>query len=252
VAHTRLRPFRRRFHYPVCSLLLDLDELPHLDRTLQLFSHDRWNCFSFFTRDYGPADGSSLQGWFEDHLQRAGLPLTGGSVRILCFPRLFGFAFNSLSAWMYHDTTGHLRAVLYEIRNPFGQRHSYLFPVDAPVAGDFTVTHHCRKAFFISPRVPMDVSYDFTLRVVGSTVAVTMNAADDEGYVLLTSLTGRRVPLEDANLGEILWRFPLFTFWTYLGIWWQGLQIGRFTKTRYPQPPTPSLGVSYHPGGRSK
>jgi hypothetical protein len=43
---------RRAFAYNVYMAALDLDELPALDRSLRLFSHGRWNLFSFDERAY--------------------------------------------------------------------------------------------------------------------------------------------------------------------------------------------------------
>ena len=65
VYHTRLRPKVHAFRYRVFSLLLDLDELPMLHRRLRLFSHNRWNLFSFLDRDPGVDGSSSLRGWVD-------------------------------------------------------------------------------------------------------------------------------------------------------------------------------------------
>ena len=41
VVHERMRPRRHRLRYSVFSLLLDLDELPDLDRRFRLFGYNR-------------------------------------------------------------------------------------------------------------------------------------------------------------------------------------------------------------------
>ena len=61
VTHARLRPRQHRLAYRVSSLLLDLDELEVLNRRLRWFSVDRFNLFSFYTKDR--SDGSG--GWFD-------------------------------------------------------------------------------------------------------------------------------------------------------------------------------------------
>ncbi|MEM9898808.1 MAG: DUF1365 family protein, partial [Pseudomonadota bacterium] len=61
VAHRRLKPVGHALKYNVFSMLIDLDELPELDRRLKRFSRGRFNLFSFHDRDCGPkpwaADG---------------------------------------------------------------------------------------------------------------------------------------------------------------------------------------------------
>ena len=55
--------------------------------------------------------------------------LDGGAVRLLCMPRIFGYGFNPLSIYFCYRRDGALAALLYEVRNTFGERHSYLIPV---------------------------------------------------------------------------------------------------------------------------
>ena len=132
VVHRRTRPVEHRFHYRVWSLFADLDELPALAVRLPMFSINRSNVFSFFERDHGPRDGSPLRPWIERHLRTAGVDASGGPVRILCFPRLFGYVFNPLSVWFCHDRSGRLVAVLLQVSNLSGNWHNYLFSADQP------------------------------------------------------------------------------------------------------------------------
>ena len=69
VVHERVRPKRHRLSYAVFSLLLDLDELPELDRSLPLFGHNRWAPLSFHDRDHGPTTGEPLRPWVEARLR---------------------------------------------------------------------------------------------------------------------------------------------------------------------------------------
>ena len=51
--HRRLRPRHHRFKYRVFAMLLDLDELPRLDKSLKLFAWNRRGFFSFHDHDHG-------------------------------------------------------------------------------------------------------------------------------------------------------------------------------------------------------
>ena len=129
VVHARFRPKRHDLRYRVFAMLLDLDELEALGRTSRLFSHNRFNLFSFLDRDHGPGDGQPLRQWITGVLVDAGIDIGRGAIRVLCYPRILGYVFNPLSIYFCHRPDGSLAAVLYEVNNTFGQRHSYLLPV---------------------------------------------------------------------------------------------------------------------------
>ena len=61
VTHRRMRPRKHSLRYRTYALLLDLDELPALSRRLRLFSHNAFNLFSVFNRDYGSGGSASLR-----------------------------------------------------------------------------------------------------------------------------------------------------------------------------------------------
>ena len=61
VTHRRLRPRRHALRYRTYALLLDLDELPALTRSLRLLSRNRFNLFSFYDRDYGSGGKAPLR-----------------------------------------------------------------------------------------------------------------------------------------------------------------------------------------------
>ena len=66
----------------------------------------------------------------------AGSAPDGGAIRLLCMPRVLGHVFNPISVFFCHRRDGTLGAMLYEVHNTFGERHSYLIPVEDPAAAD--------------------------------------------------------------------------------------------------------------------
>ena len=50
VIHKRFKPKIHIFNYKVFSLLIDLSEIKLLDKTLKLFSYDKFNIISFLIR----------------------------------------------------------------------------------------------------------------------------------------------------------------------------------------------------------
>ena len=129
--HHRLRPVRHRFTYSVFSLYLDLDDIGRIAGSLRLLSVERRNLLSFHAADHGARDGSPLRPWVLARLSERGITLRSPRIRLLCFPRLFGYVFNPISVYFCYDGPA-LAAVVYEVKNTFGGQHVYAFPVALP------------------------------------------------------------------------------------------------------------------------
>ena len=244
VMHKRLRPFAHRFTYRVFSLFVALDELPRIDRRLRLFSHNRWNVFSFRDRDHGPRDGSPLRPWIERHLADAGIDLAGGPVRLLCFPRVLGYVFNPLSIWFCYHADGRLRAVLYEVSNTFGQWHSYLLPVDTGRGHGEPIVQSCDKRLYVSPFIGMTSQYQFRLAEPDERLAISIRQWVPEGEQLIASQHGRRVRLSDRALLRLFVAYPMMTLKVIAGIHWEALQLWRKGARVVPRPAPASAEVT--------
>jgi uncharacterized protein len=240
VMHRRLKPRRHSLRYRVYSLLLDLDELPALGRRLRLFSHNRFNLLSFRDRDHGAGDGR-LRDHVEAQLVRLGIDLAGGAIRLLCSPRVFGYAFNPLSVYFCYRRGGALAAILYEVNNTFGERHTYAIPVDgdAPV-----VRQSCAKRFYVSPFIGMEATYDFSIVPPGERIAVAVGERDAEGDLLKASLTGTRAELTDGQLLRALALYPFVTLKVILGIHWEALRLFMKGIALQPRPAPPADPVT--------
>lgn len=240
VTHVRLRPKRHRLRYRMVQGLFDLDALAGLDRTLKLFGHNRAAVFSFYDRDHGDGSGD-LRGEIDRRLGSAGLP-PGGRIQVLCLPRILGYAFNPLSVYFCHAPDGPLAAILYEVSNTFGERHSYLIPL-AP--GDQTpVRQTCAKTFYVSPFMDMALRYDFTIAPPGEAVAVKVAVSDGEGLLLDTVFAGQRRPMTDAGLAWALFAFPLMTLKVVAGIHWEALRLWLKGVRLTPKPGPPMAPVT--------
>jgi DUF1365 family protein len=250
VMHRRVRPVRHRFVYRVFCLYADIDELPALDGRLRLFGHNRWNVVSFLDRDHGPGDASPLRPWIEGELAAAGLPGPYGAVRILCFPRLFGYVFNPLSIWFCHDPQDALLAVLYEVNNSFGDRHCYLIPASRESARGGTIEQSCAKLLHVSPFAPMQAHYRFRLEVPSERLRIGILQAAGDGILLAAAQTGRRQALTAASLRSVLWRYPLMTLKVIAAIHWEAFRLWRKKLPVFRRPSPPTALVTSHPLAR--
>ena len=242
--HRRLRPVGHRFVYRVFSVLVDLDDLPALDRRLRLFAHNRAGVFSLRDRDHGPRDGSPLRPWVEAACARFGVDIAGGRVFLHCFPRVLGVGFDPLSTYWCYGADGALKAILYEVKNTFGDQHGYLVPIDvAPDPGQ--VLRHARdKIFHVSPFIGMQARYAFRVREPEETLALAINETGPEGGILVATHRGRRETLDDRRLLRAVLAYPFLTLKVLGGIHWEALKLWLKGVQFHSRPEPPSSGVS--------
>ncbi len=236
VTHARLRPKRHHLRYNVFYLLLDLAALPRL----RLFSCGRFNLFSFQPRDYGDGTGDLL-GYVRAQLAKAGLAEAGARICLLTMPRFLGHAFNPLSLFLCHEETGRLRAVLYEVNNTFGQRHSYLLPVteNSPL-----VRQECGKTFYVSPFMDMELRYRFSLHPPGEALGLHIAVEDAQGPLLHASMAGKAGKLTDTALLRNACAMPFLGAKVVAAIHWEGLKLWLKGTGLRPRPAAPVEPVS--------
>jgi len=222
VMHHRLRPRQHRLRYSIFYLWLDLDELDALARKLRFFSHNRFNLISFHDADHGQGDAASLRVRIEQQLQGAGMDF-GGPIRLVTMPRILGYAFNPLSVYFCYRCDNSLSAIYYEVNNTFGQRHTYLIPV-APGSA-VPIHQESRKSFHVSPFMPTDMVYDFSVVPPGDELAVAITGRDAQGPLIHANLIAGRHELTDAALARVMSTYPLVTLKVIAGIYWEALLI---------------------------
>lgn len=223
VVHERSRPRHHRFDYTVCSMLVDLDELSLLDRDMPLFGYNRAAPISFHDRDHGPTDGSPLRPWVEALMEQAGIPHDGGPIRLLCYPRILGYAFNPLSVYFCYRKSGGLAAILYEVCNTFRERHTYVIPVSEMDGAP--VEQICDKALYVSPFIEMDATYHFKIAPPDEGIGIHIRQEDSSGPLLYAGFTGKRRALTRYFALRLLLSFPFMTIKIITGIHWEALKL---------------------------
>jgi uncharacterized protein len=225
VMHARLKPMGHRFSYRVMSLLIDLDRLDEADCVSPLFGINRAALYSFHEADHGRRDGASLRAHAQACAAEHGIDLTGGKVLLLCYPRLLGFTFNPLSVYFCHRADGELALIIYEVRNTFGDTHSYALPVKPGQAGPAGIRQQQDKQFYVSPFVEMAMRYHFRIVPPAETVRLRILETDRDGPLLAATFNGRRRRLTTAALLRSFVTLPLVTLKIVVAIHWEALRL---------------------------
>lgn len=216
---------RRAFRYGVYMAVLDLDELPALDRNLRLFSHRGRNLFAFDDRDYAATlSPSATTGTTTGDLtgSLAALRASNGlavphATRLVTNLRVAGYVFNPVSFFLDYDATGELASVIAEVTNTYGGRFRYVLgPAQrlAPGTGPRGAVgfRHVRE-LFVSPFLHGALTYDFWFAAPldGHEVTIEMHVTRDTRRVFTARFTGARAPLSDRTLVAAALRYPLMT-----------------------------------------
>ena len=244
VVHRRVRPVRHSLRYSLPMLLIDLDELPELARSVPGFSHNRFNLFSFHDRDHLSGGGEPVRRQIDRELSAAGFG-PAGAIRVLCMPRVLGICFNPLSVFFCHARDGALAALLYEVNNTFGERHSYLVPAGAGAGGMFRQS--CVKRFYVSPFMEMDMQYHFRVVPPADRAFISVEAKKEQEPVLSAFFKGKRRPLTGGGLLRLFLRYPLLAPQVLAGIHWEGLRLWLKGLRVLPRPRPPAEPVSHSP-----
>ena len=239
VMHARMKPVQHRFTYRVFSLLIDLAELPAASRLSRFFSVHSFNLLSFFEKDHGPRNGRPLLPYALNLFREAGLDLNGGRVLLLCYPRVLGYVFDPLSVYFGYSKEGQLKGVLYEVRNTFGEAHTYVEPVKAGELTASGLRQERDKLFYVSPFNPLSMRYLFRVLPPGGAVSLRILVKDSEGPILAASFYGLKRALNSKNLLALCLTIPFLTLKIMAGIHLEALWLWLKGMRLVPRPPPP-------------
>ena len=208
VVHKRFKPRIHFFRYKVFSLLIDLSELSTLDKKINFFSYNRFNLISFFDKDHGERDGTSLIEWVKKNLRENNIDAEEIKIKLLCYPRILGYVFNPLSVFYIYDNDEKLISILYEVKNTFGEQHTYIFKIE----NDNLLQHNCEKKFHVSPFIEMNCNYFFRILKPSENISVIIDQYQSNEKILFASQDGKRADLTSAELMKSYLKHPLMTF----------------------------------------
>ena len=247
VYHKRHRPKVHEFSHEVLYLMLKLGE-DELLKKRRLFSINRFNIFSLFWQDYGFEKFNDPADYVKGILDEFKIDSSKAhSIFLLTMPKTLGLGFNPVSFWLCFDSNQLLRAVLVEVNNTFGQRHSYLcFNKDLePITKLSTIDRS--KVFHVSPFCETRGYYEFLFDIEEKKIRINIDYYDDKlnnDKLISTSITGKLIELKDGNLAKYLLQVPIMTIKVLTLIHYQALILWLKKIPYIKKPPKPDRDIT--------
>lgn len=220
VMHQRLLPKKHGFKYGIFYVVLPLAKLMQMP-----LAYNRFGLMSFYDKDHGSRDGSSLQDWADTILAEHNIKNVS-DITLVCMPRILGYVFNPVSFWLCRAADGSLKAVLCEVHNTFGEQHTYICKPtnsDHIQAEDVLIAD---KVFHVSPFLKREGQYQFRFDITDEKFNVFINYLNQEtDKQLITALTGSLAPQTQKRLRQMLWHYPLVTLKAILLIHWHAFLL---------------------------
>ncbi len=220
VTHTRFKPVRHFLKYKTFSLLIDLDEINLLDKSIGIFSHNKFNIFSFYDKDHGDRDGGNLKDWVISNLKKFQIKENITNIKVLCYPRILGYVFNPLSIFYCYEKEK-LVAIFYEVKNTFNEQHTYVFKIK----NNEEIIQKCRKKFYVSPFMDMETFYNFKLLNPNDKLSVFIKQTDADGTILTATQTGDKKEFSFKQLAINFIKYPLMTIKIISSIHYEALLL---------------------------
>ena len=236
VVHSRLIPKKHNFKYRVFSILFNIDDLKIISKKNLFFSYNKFNLFSFFDKDHGEKDGSNPRQWILKIAKKQNISCDNLRIFCLCYPRILGYVFNPISVWFIYNEE-YLKMIVYEVRNTFGEDHSYSFKVNDKFDLD---NHKTKKLMHVSPFISMDGEYKFSTKINKEKVSIVIKGFIEKNHLITASFKGLYSPFNDKKLFFNFLKYPFLTLKITFGIhfhalilWLKNIKIIKHTKSKY-------------------
>ena len=227
VRHSRLTPAKHAFKYRVFMMYLDLDELPTLFEKRWFWSATRKALARFRRGDHLGPESQPLAESVRDLVEEETGERPSGPIRLLTNLQYFGYCFNPVSFYYVYAQDGTtLDTIVAEVNNtPWGERDTYVLPVDKGSAEGKTLHFQPLKKMHVSPFMPMDMSYDWRFLVPGQDLSVFMVNERKGERVFTASIRMRRREITGTSLARVLVVYPFMTLKIIGAIYWQALRL---------------------------
>ena len=209
---------------------LDLDEIDGLARRMRWMKRNRFSLFNFRDKDHlklpagAPDTTMDVRAQITAYLKTQQIDIGKGRIMLLTNLCTLGYQFNPVSFYFCYDGEDRPLCSVVEVGNTFREMKPYFLGGDSRLANSFR--SRATKYFYVSPFIDMDTHFEFDLTIPDEKLQIRIDDHDQEGRrFFISTLSGNRVPLSDANLLRYFFSFPLITLKVIGLIHWEAFRL---------------------------
>lgn len=237
--HARKGAIQNAFTYGVDYLLIDPERTGDV---APLFRRNARALMSLWDADHGGAraEGTGVA-WAREVFGSVGLKEV--EIRLLAQPRFLGYWFNPVAFWLAFRGDA-LVAVIAEVNNTVGDRHSYLCAKPDFAAIGPSDRMETQKVFHVSPFLEISGDYHFRFQVTDDHISIVIDHTDGNKGLVAT-LSGPLDPATRAGLTRAALRRPMGALRVMALILWQAAKLKLKGATFRKRTPPPVQEVSH-------
>ncbi len=229
VMHHRLEPKKHSFHYNIYLFYLDLDEIDELSSRFRFLSRNKFNIFNFKDSEHiqlpreKPDSNKNIREHLIAYLKENEVLEEPGKIMLLTNLNTLGYNFNPVSFYFCYDKQGEALCAVVEISNTFREMKPYFLGKETFAAGAFHF--NTTKYFYVSPFFDHDTNFDFNLPLPGEKLFIKIDDLKDDRKIFISTLTGKRDMLTDANMLRYFFSIPMITIKVIVLIHWNAMKL---------------------------
>ncbi|QEG40964.1 DUF1365 domain-containing protein [Roseimaritima ulvae] len=227
VTHRRRQPISHQFQYHLFMVYLDLDELPDLVGRGRLLAARKLAAKSFLRQDHLFEASQPIADEVRDLIREQTGRCSQGPIRLLTQIRFFGYFMSPLNLFYVFDRHDQdLEFIVAEVHNtPWKERHCYVLWDGNRSPGEQPLQFVHRKAFHVSPFMPMDCEYHWNLSAPTQRLKLHLANIRESHEVFAAVMSLQRRALNAAQLRKMTFRYPMMTAQITSGIYTHALKL---------------------------
>ena len=230
VMHARLWPKKYSFTHSVFCCAIDLSDWDKIGEKTWLMGTGGRALYQFRDQDFLPkdiifqserktqefgADGDKLEDRVKSFCATQGQIIPANAqITLVAMPRAFGKSYNPVIFFLI-SWDGELQCGIAEVNNTFGERKAWFLGKECRqinAKGEAVLKLRTPKKFYVSPFSGLDTEFEFTLKSPDQSLCIGVDHYEDGQKTLISTWTGRCVPLTDSRLGWLTVKIPFLIF----------------------------------------